>query len=231
MITNPINKIMSPITFLEKSEEAPDTLTFKFAIPKNIHWEAGAYGHFLVFNDENGITFDKKYIREFSIMSLESEGYIGITTRMREEPSYFKQKLMALKPGDKMMLFKMGNHLFPLNQEKPFVFISMGVGVATFRPLMNYYLSSDRPNSTVTNINVDRSGHFVYGDELEKYEDNRLNNIFVTDRNAMYEKLEQCVEHTNNVYYIVGSGKFNHSVGDFLIEKGVAKTSVVFDRK
>lgn len=76
--------------------------------------------------------------RFFTISSAPSEEYIAITTRIFENSSAFKKRLMALKKGDKALFEEpSGNFVLPGNfSGKGFVFLAGGVGVTPFRSMI-----------------------------------------------------------------------------------------------
>jgi ferredoxin--NADP+ reductase len=230
MITTIVKSISTLIELIKIEKEAPDTYTFKFKAPENIKWTAGSYAHFLGSDLQNGKKLDKELVRELSIMSHPDEEFIGFTTRIRQNPSKFKQTMLNIKVGDKIRLFKVGNHLNKQNTDKPIVFISMGVGIATFRPLILDYIKNSTSSLSITNINIDRSGNFVYQKELEKLPENKINNIFVLNRNELHSAIKQCINNKENIYYVVGSTEFNKSIGDYLVENNISTKAIIFDK-
>jgi ferredoxin--NADP+ reductase len=229
MITAIVKRISSVIKLIEIEKEAPETYTFKFELPKNSKWTPGAYAHFLSSDLQNGETVSKKLVRELSIMSHPDEKFIGFTTRIRQNPSEFKQTMLILKPDDEIRMFKIGNHYKNLKTEKPVVLISMGVGIATFRPIILEYLKS-APNLSITNINIDRTGSFIYRKELESLSTNYLKNVFVNSRTDLYTEINRCITHKDNNYYVVGSKEFNETIRDFLIKNNVSKNAILLDK-
>lgn len=230
MITTIIKRISTQIKLIKIEKEDHDTYTFKFAVPENIKWTPGAYAHFVSSDLQNGQKFNKEFLRELSIMSHPDENFVGFTTRIRQNPSDFKNTMLNFKLGDEIRMFKIGNHFKKQKIEKPIVFISMGVGIATFRPIILEHLKNSLNPTLITNINIDRSGNFVYQQELEKLPKNKLKNVFVTNRDDLYKEISQSINNPENKYYIVGSKEFNKSIGDYLLEKGVSKKDIVFDK-
>jgi ferredoxin--NADP+ reductase len=166
MITYFVRKITTSLKVTKIIEEAPNTFTFKFEVPNNIKWEPGAYAHFISSDFKSGQKMIKGLMRELSIMTHPSENELGFTTRIRENPSDFKKALQNLNVGDEIRCFKIANHIKIVNNNKPIVLISMGVGIATLRPILLEYLSNTK-KVFITNINIDGSGFFVYKEELD----------------------------------------------------------------
>lgn len=163
-------------------------------------------------------------------MTHPDEKQIGFTKRIRQEPSEFKQILRNLRIGDEIRMFKFGNHLQKQHTDHPLVLISMGVGIATFRPIIIEYINNDSQTPFITNINIDRSGNFVYQEEFEKFSSDKIKNCLVTNRTDLYHEIDKCLINTDNVYYVVGSNEFNKSIGIYLLKKGIAKKSIILDR-
>lgn len=229
MITTIIKRISTQIKLIKLEKEAKDTYTFKFAVPETIKWTLGSYAHFVCSDLQNGEKFKKDLLRELSIMSHPDENFIGFTTRIRQNPSEFKRIMLNLKLGDEIRIFKIGNHFKNIETDKPIVFISMGVGIATFRPIILEQVKSSQ-NSAITNINIDRTGDFVYRQELEKLANDKLRNVFVTNRDNLYNEINQCITCKDNIYYVVGSKEFNITIRDFLLENNISKKAIVLDK-
>ena len=229
MITTIIKRLSTQIKLIKLEKEANDTYTFKFAVPKNIKWTLGSYAHFVCSDLQNGVNFKKNLLRELSIMSYPDENFIGFTTRIRQNPSEFKRTMLNLKLGDEIRIFKIGNHFKNIETDKPIVFISMGVGIATFRPIILEHLKTSK-GSSITNINIDRTGDFVYQQELEKLPEEKLRNVFVTNRGDLYNEIGQCITCKDNTYYVVGSKEFNETIRGFLLKNKVSKKAIFLDK-
>ena len=230
MLTTIVKSLSTRIKLSEIIMEAEGTYTFKFEAPEKIKWSPGAYAHFLSSDLRNGEKVNKDLVRELSIMNHPDEGCIGFTTRIRQNPSEFKRIMLNLTPGDEIRMFKIGNHFKKLKPEGPMVFISMGVGVATFRPLIHEFIKKSTQALSITNINIDRSGDFVYQQELESLPSDTVKNMFVTHRDELYKMIDQCLADSRNTYCIVGSKDFNSAVGDYLLAKNVNRNNIIFDK-
>ena len=74
--------------------------------------------------------------RPLSIASSPTEGFILLSTKIRDTP--FKQKLIALKPGDKVKV-KGPMGMFTLKEDaKEIVFLGGGIGITPFRDMIKY---------------------------------------------------------------------------------------------
>jgi ferredoxin--NADP+ reductase len=222
--------IAKPVTLKEIIQEATDTYTYKFNIPKGITWTAGANLHLLPYGLDEDIEIDKKTVHHLSIINLPGEGYIGITTRIRKQASDFKKKLQESQIGDTMCIFKVKNHM-PLKRENhPVVLISMGVGIATMRPLILEYVTDQTNIPAMININVDNSGTFIYKRELISTEKHGVKNDFTKSRTEIKEAIKTTFQLKDPRYYIVGSDNFLSNMSGFLLKNHIEKHQIYFDK-
>jgi ferredoxin--NADP+ reductase len=216
--------------FIGKFVEAKETITFKFEIPKELSWEPGTHFH-LAFTDfikDSGP--DINLVKAFSIMSTEDENYLGFTTRIKEDCSIFKKRLMELKIGDEMLIFKVGNRMELRRENRPLVFISMGVGIATFRPLIKQFKENSEGIKSITSINIDSKREFVYKNEVESVNKEMFVNHYVGSRQELYEKVDKCLA-PNALYYIVGSDNFLRAIIEYLKGHSISKNNIIIDKK
>ncbi|MGD6730734.1 MAG: hypothetical protein ACPKMZ_06635 [Pleomorphochaeta sp.] len=164
-------------------------------------------------------------------MSLNEENCLAFTTRIKESCSVFKQKLMKLNSGDEMFIFKIGNNIEVKSEYKSVVFISMGVGIATFRPLIKKYIIFPSLNYNLTNINVDSSKSYLFKGELESSNKYGLSNIYVQSRKELYQEIDNCLKNRDSQYYIVGSDDFIKNLISYLIYNSVKKDNIFIDKK
>jgi len=222
--------ISKSVTLQEIVKEATDTFTFKFDIPKGTSWAAGSNLHLLPSGLDGDTEIGKETVRHLSIINLPDEGYIGITTRIREQASDFKKKLQKAQPGDTMRIFGIKNHL-PLKRDNhPVVLISMGVGIATMRPIILEYVADQSNIPEIININVDSSGGFIFKTELESTEKHGVKNHFVKSRTEMKKAIETTFQLKDARYYMVGSDGFLSDTAGFLLKNDIEQNKIYFDK-
>lgn len=201
--------------------EANDIFTYKFKNP-NLNWEEGANIH-LGFEDYQSHD-KKKYVRHFSIMNLDHEDYMAFTTRLSDSP--FKKRMSQLKLGDEMIVFKFSNRMPMRYENRPIVLLSMGIGIAAMKPIMETYQKNDSQIFSMTNITVSREK--IYEEHLASltstvhyHAQNRMDfNIYLEET---YNK--------NNIYYIVGSDCFLEDTIRWLKMKGHSTLDIEVDKK
>jgi len=216
---------------LDIIKEAENTYTYRFSIPKGMTWEAGTNAHLVANGSDANYAPNKKYVRHLSICSLPEEGYMGFSTRIREGASVFKQNLKVCKPGDKLQVFGLKNRLPLPRENKPVVLISMGVGVATFRPMILEYAKDQKGIPQLVNLNIDKAGSAIYWEELSKFHMEGFSNHYVNTRQELREQIDQSLALNDAEYHIVGSDEFLLEIGTYLIQKGVQNTQIKLDKK
>lgn len=219
-----------PIKFIEKVAQAKDTVTLKFQVPEDFTWREGTHFHMAFKGFEQELPPNPDHVRTYSIMSLEDERYIGITTRIKGSSSDFKKRLVALAPGEEMLMFKVGSRMGLRREDRPILLISMGVGIATYRPLIKTFLDHPDGIKTLININVDAGGDAVYREEFEALEKEGFTNHFVGSRQEMYRDIDTYLQKEDWLYYAVGSDEFVKNMCDYLVGHGIEKSSIVIDK-
>ena len=194
--------------FIGKKAETKDTITFKFEIPKDLSWSDGTHFHIAFTDCMTDFVPDKELMRHFSVMSMRDEGFLGLTTRIKGELSIFKKRLSKLEVGDEMLVFKFADYM-PLKREsRPIVLISMGVGLATFRPLIKQFQRDSDGIPTMTCINIDSCEEFVYKDEISMIDKENFINHHVISRKELYKNIDECLKDDKSLYYVVASDGF-----------------------
>lgn len=231
--------IIYPIELLQIIKEASETYTYVFSKPNELSWAEGAHTHLALdrFNEDIG-WFEKKDIRHFSIMTMEDEGLVGITTRLHPMCSDFKASMKDASVGDTYFLFKVGTRLALRRENRPIVLISSGVGIASLRPLMRAFVNNTEGISSLHHITIDSSGEFLFNDEIQEYSNNPLfSNEYTNSRAEFYAALRNVFSGNSNKYYkdafiyVIGSDEFLFDVRDYLLGCGVTYEQFILDKK
>lgn len=222
------------LDFIEAIQIAKGTFTFKFKIPEGFTWTPGTHFHLAPTDFAQGGKPDKNKVRSFSVMSLENEGYLGFTTRFVEPISAYKKQLQTMTPSANMLMFKIGNRMELRREQRPLVFISMGVGLATFRPLIKSYENDGSDITSLISINIDSSCDFVYKDEIEAIDVDGFTNDYLGSRKELYKTIDLAcnmnIGEVKPIYYVVGSDNFLGDICNYLIEKSVDARDIVIDK-
>lgn len=212
-------------------EETAGTKTYLLEKPIDFTWAEGAHTHIGIPGFDEGEKPNKDLVRHMSITTLPGEGKVGFTTRMWPPRSEFKERLSKLHIGDEVILFKIGSRMSLRREERRIVLVSMGVGMATMRPLIYRFLEDMTHIPEVININVNSAGDFVYRKELDKLECSGYRNFWMDSRGAFYEVLDKVSAQGEALFYVVGSDGFIKEVLHSLKSKGVPESNILIDKK
>lgn len=212
-------------------EEAKDTKTYLLEKPEELIWEEGAHTHIGLIGFDEGDKPNKSLVRHMSIMTLPNEEGIGFTTRLPKNTSEFKEKLKELKVGEEVVLFKVACRMQLRHCNRPLIFLSMGVGIATIRPLIYQFLKNSQDIPYIMNINVDSSKEFIYKNELDRLVKDNYKNYWMDSRAVFYETVAQLTEEDKPIYYIVGSDEFLKDMILRLRDKNVEDMDIIVDKR
>lgn len=212
-------------------DETPDTKTYYFEKPEDFIWEAGSHTHIAHIGYDDGEKPNKNWVRHLSIMTLPREGSVGITTRMKGELSEFKVKLAQLRIGDEVVLFKLGNRMGLRREDRPVILLSMGVGIATMRPVILDYKHDKSHIPSLTNVTIDASGSFLFRRELDLLSDETYDNRWCSSRQSFYETIQELSVLKDAIYYVIGSDKFIRDIISRLRLQDVKDEDIIIDKK
>lgn len=212
-------------------EETFGTRTYYMEMPKDFIWDEGSHAHIGLEGYDKGEKPVSEWVRHMSIMTLPDENKIGFTTRKRENCSEFKRKLFDSKVGDEIVVFKPGSRMGLRREKRPVVLISMGVGIATMRPLLLAYDKDRTDIPRMLNINVDASGEFLYRKDLDQISCDSSRNYWLDGREKLQDMIEKYTIPENSIYYLVGSDSFIIDLIHRLKGKGVPIEDMMIDKK
>lgn len=212
-------------------DETPEVKTYMLDCPEGFTWEEGAFTHLALEGFNAGDKPNRNLVRHMSISTLPHEKSIGITTRIKEQCSEFKAILRNLSIGDKVAFFKTRSNV-PLKREnKNIYFLSSGVGLATFRPLvLNYFERADNINK-VHSLNIDSTKDFLFTNVFESAADKNFTSTFVTNRQDYYSEVKNLATDKDAFFYIVGSDEFLKQNIKVLLEQGITEEQIMLDKR
>lgn len=196
---------------------------FDFEKPEGYSFQEGQFAVFK-FNDAE---MEGRNSRIFSIASTNDEPVIRAATRIPENPSPFKQKLLDMEVGDTIQLSSpRGKFVLEPNEES--VFIAGGIGITPIRSMIlakakNHDLSHDEL------IYSELESCYPYRSEIEG-----LKGLHV-EYAADIAPTQQCVKdsvnefHNQAIYYISGSPGFVKGISSLLKENGVTEEHIRHD--
>lgn len=217
-----INKIVN---------ENSDVKTYYLDLPEDFTWEEGAHTHMAMKGFNEGNKPNRGLVRHMSICTLPHENSIGITTRIRDLCSEYKEVLRTMKVGDEVALFKTHSNV-PLRREQKNVYLlSAGVGIATFRPLVLDYFKRSENIHHMHSLNIDSSREFLFPDLFTSTPEKNFVSEYVDDRNKYYERVKELAEDKEGIFYVVGSDEFLQENIDWLIKQGINPEQIMLDKR
>lgn len=211
-------------------DETSNVKTYILDCPEGFTWEAGAHTHFALEGFNDGEKPNRSLVRHMSISTLPEEDGIGITTRIKEECSEFKEILKREGAQRKVALFKTSTNVPLKRDNRPIYLLSSGVGIATFRPLVLDYLKDDSAVASLHSLNVDSTGEFLFDSVFEPNKEKGFSVTSVTSREAYYEALSLLALDRTAYFYIVGSDKFLKQNIAVLQEAGIWNERIILDK-
>ncbi|HET6784465.1 MAG TPA: hypothetical protein VFH18_00440 [Erysipelotrichaceae bacterium] len=212
-------------------EESDKTKTYLLEKPIELNWDEGSHTHIAHSGYDDGEFPNKNLVRHMSIMTLNQENLLGFTTRLNDKPSEFKRRLAELNIGDDLIVFKLGSRMRLRRENKSIVLLSMGVGIATMRPLIKTFLEDNSKIPHLININVDNTNSHVYQSELDASETSNYHNYWTKSRVEFYQTLTNTINDNHSIFYIVGSDLFLRTVIKKLKSLGIKLDDIVIDKK
>ncbi len=129
------------LTLVSKEEVAHSTIEFAFKKPHGVHFKAGQYMEWMLPHsspDNRGIR------RYFTIASSPTDTLLRVTVRFGEKISTFKQALLALKPGAKIIASqRAGDFVLPNHTSAKIALVAGGIGITPFISQLAWQQASD----------------------------------------------------------------------------------------
>lgn len=211
-------------------DEAPEIKTYMLDCPEGFTWEEGAHTHFAFEGFNAGEKPDRSIIRHMSISTLPHENAIGITTRIKDQCSKFKDILRAKQIGDEVAIFKTYSNVPLKREDKNVYLLSSGVGAATFRPLVLDYLKRADNINQLYSLNIDSSQNYLFSPIFSSVPEKKFTSEFVDNRQDYYNKVKKLAAHQEDLFYIVGSDEFIKQNIQVLQEQSVKPEQIMLDK-
>jgi len=212
------------IDLINVEKVGDDYYLFDFSVPKGLAFKEGQYGVFMHIDKE----VEGRKVRAFSIASSKGETVFKVGTKLIEDPSDFKKKMLMLQSGDAMTFTgPMGDFL--LKKEYHSIFIAGGIGITPIRGLLKQ-LEEEHIEKEAVLIYSEPRKVYPYQDEFDKM--GFLNKYYTnTIDNTKAAIDEVSLKYFNNaVYYIAGSPSFVKGIKEQLLNNKVEESMILFDR-
>jgi ferredoxin-NADP reductase len=212
-------------------EEAAGIKSYYFEKPAELDWFEGAHVHIGHIGFDQGELPDKTLVRHMSITTLPSENKLGITTRVPGSNSLFKKRLSDLRVGDEVIFFKFGSRMYLRRIDRPIILLSMGVGMATIRPMLRAFVNDPSHIPALINVNVNSSGDYLFCKEFDPYTSETYINYWLNSRTVFTGLVTELAVKERAIFYVVGSDDFMKDTIKLLNSKGVLNENIILDRK
>ena len=184
IIGNIFSYIVSPrarlvLTLVAKNKLTNDVYDFVFKSSERMDFKPGQYLEWTLGHDRPDVRGNRRY---FTIASSPTEENIILGTKFYPNPSTFKQKLLSLELGDKMIASQLsGEFNMPADKNKKMVFIAGGIGVTPFRSMAQYMLDKGEKRDITFFYSNKTIGDAAYKNIFDSAEDLGWKNIYVVN--------------------------------------------------
>lgn len=126
------------LSFVRQQKEAEGIYSYVFNPPHKLNFKPGQYMELTM----TGSKFDSRGNRRYlTIASSPTQESLMFTIRMPEKASSFKQNLIKLRHGDRILASMLaGGFNLPKKPSEKLVFIAGGVGITPFHSMVQYLL-------------------------------------------------------------------------------------------
>lgn len=192
------------LTLKECIDEGNGIFSFIFTSPESLNWAAGQHG---VFYFDKLQLFRKNW-RAFSIASSANEHVVMISTLISEAPSDFKKKLLALEPGEHIIMRGPFGEFQVTPNMKKIVGIAGGIGITPFRSILMAISAGLMPNVELELIYAGKNNYYAFEGACRKLSEHPQ--ITITYTNTIEEVNAAIDDATarnknNATYFISGS--------------------------
>lgn len=224
-----------------KKQLSPDTFAFAFEKLPNFKFIAGQYMEWTLPHKNTDSRGNRRY---FSLASSPTENDIIMTVKFYTPSSSYKQTLLSLAEGQKIIASQVaGDFTLPKNFKKPLVFIAGGVGIAPFRSMIQEIIDKQLQSDIVLFYSNRTADEILFSDTFQKAEGFGVKTIYtLTDINNIpegwqWEKgyitqdlIKQKVpDYAERTYYISGPQLMVQNFEKLLVGMGIAKRNIITD--
>ena len=212
------------LKLVSKEKVGEDYFIFNFKMPKDIIYKEGQYGIFMHVDKD----IEGRKVRALSFASGTKEELFKIGTKITEEPSDSKAKMIELNPGDSMTVDgPMGS--FTLEEDCNLIFLAAGIGITPMRSLVKQLEGLDIKKDKIL-VHAEHRGFYPFKEDFTK-----MNHITVKYENSGEDMKVTAKElgikyQDSACYYIAGNPGYVGAITDILEETGVSKKQIKLDK-
>jgi NAD(P)H-flavin reductase len=214
------------LEFINIENVSEDYYIIRLKKPEGLVWRPGEHAIFSLPHKN----VEGKKTRAFSIASTSKEENILLGTRTGKAVSSFKQNLIDMKQGEKVLMRGPFGWFVQQDDTTPSVLISLGVGVTPMRALLKEFSENG-------NINVDfiysSTSTFLFEEEINQMI-NANENFDITYAKTIEETNEAVIDaqkkYGNNAYYYIGGSQNGiKAITKLLKSKGIKRKKIIHD--
>lgn len=152
LLGNVFSYIVSPklkllLTLKEKIQLSPDEWDFVFTPDEKLNFTPGQYMEWTLPPEKMDNRGNRRY---FTLASAPTEGNVRLGVKYYDKPSTFKQKLLNLNLGDKVLAADLsGEFILHKDPNRKYVFIAGGIGVTPYRSIVKSLLDTNQKRDIV----------------------------------------------------------------------------------
>jgi ferredoxin-NADP reductase len=238
-IASPRERLM--LTLVRKEQRSPDIYDFAFSSDRTISFLPGQYLEWTLGLDKADTRGNRRY---FTIASSPTEKEIILGTKFYDKPSAFKQKLLSLSPGAKMIASQLsGGFTLPGNEDAKLAFIAGGIGITPFRSMAKYLLDKEERRDVVMLYSAKSQADLAYKHIFDDASSAGFRTVYVVNEahdplpaenmrqgfitKEMIEK--EIPDYKERTFYISGTRGMTVAVGSVLRKLGVHESKIKVD--
>lgn len=154
------------LTLKEKRELGPNIYEFVFSGSAPLRFKPGQYLEWTLAHPKSDSRGNRRY---FTVASSPTEREVRLGVKFYPEPSSFKNRLLAMEPGDTIAAAQLaGDFTMPRNKKKKLVFIAGGIGITPFRSMAKYLADKNEQRDVTFFYAANSVREFVYSDVFEE---------------------------------------------------------------
>ncbi|HWA32036.1 MAG TPA: RnfABCDGE type electron transport complex subunit D [Candidatus Paceibacterota bacterium] len=154
------------LTLKERWDVAKNTIDFGFIPDKKLAFKAGQYLELTLAHHRPDARGNRRY---FTIASAPTDEDIYFGIKFYPEPSSFKQRLLRMKKGEKLVAGQLaGDFTLPDDVNKKLCFIAGGIGATPYRSMLGLLLAKKERRDIVMFYSNRRAEDIAYADTIEE---------------------------------------------------------------
>jgi len=216
---------------LDAKNLTPSVKQLSIETPEDFSFIPGQFVSILLNNNGEEIK------RSYSIASRIDDKNLELCIKILEN-GIGTQIINKLKVGDILKIIgPLGHFVIQDNsKEKPITFISTGTGITPFRPMIDFLLKNGFSKKIILITGYKTEEEILYDEEFKKltnYPNFSYNITLSRSENSEKKYVQDIITgfiNSDSDYYVCGLKDMIYSVRDILLEKGIPRENIFFER-